>query len=144
MSDAAWLIGWGAMLLVLHLIIAVPALALLWWLRKRGVGATVVTARIVPAAIAGLLVSPALLAGHFPLLLPFALAYFASEQLGVTFSPWNLAPAALTAAVVCYFWPMRSSSALLTDVYTSPLRAQLDAQNANVRRPLKRHDARLP
>ena len=115
------------MLLVLHLVIAVPALALLWWLRRRGVGATTATTRIVPAAVASLFVSPALLAGHFPLLLPFALAYLGSQQLGVTFSAWNLAPAALTAAVVFYFWPMRSNSALLTDAYTSPLRAQPDA-----------------
>src|SRR5687767_13955240 len=113
MSDAAWLIGWGAMLFVLHLVVAVPALALLWWLRKRGVGATTVTVRIVPATVAGLFVSPALLAGHFPLLLPFVLAYLASEQLGVTFSSWNFAPAALTAVVVFYFWPMRSNSAYM-------------------------------
>ena len=124
MSDAAWLIGWSIMLFVLHLGLAVPALALLWWLRKRGVGTTTVTARIVPATVAGLLVSPALLAGHFPLLLPFVLAYLASVQLGVTFSPWNLAPAALVAVVVFYLWPMRSNSALLSDTYSSPLRAQ--------------------
>ena len=124
MSDAGWLIGWGAMLFVLHLVVALPALALMWWLRRRGVGATTVTMRIIPAAVAGLLVSPALLAGHFPLLLPFVLAYLASMQLGVMFSPWNLAPAALTAVVVFYCWPMRSNSALLADTYTSPLRAQ--------------------
>ena len=77
--------------------------------------------RIIPAAVAGLLVSPALLAGHFPLLLPFVLAYLASMQLGVMFSPWNLAPAALTAVVVFYCWPMRSNSALLADTKVPPI-----------------------
>ena len=121
MSDAGWLIGWGAMLFVLHLVVALPALALMWWLRMRGVGVTTVTMRIIPAAVAGLLVSPALLAGHFPLLLPFVLAYWASMQLGVMFSPWNLAPAALTAVVVFYCWPMRSNSALLADTEVPPI-----------------------
>lgn len=116
-----WLIGWGAMLFVLHLVVALPALALMWWLRRRGVGAPTVTMRIIPAAVAGLLVSPALLAGHFPLLLPFVLAYLASMQLGVMFSPWNLAPAALTAVVVFYCWPMRSNSALLADTEVPPI-----------------------
>jgi hypothetical protein len=114
MGDLAWQTGWWAMLLVLHVVVASPALALLWWLRRRSKMGPI-TSRLLPAFIASVLVSPALLPSHFPLLLPLLLAYLGSVQLGVAFSALNLAPALTIAAVVLAFWPMRSNSTLHTD-----------------------------
>lgn len=103
MSDAGWLIGWGAMLFVLHLVVALPALALMWWLRMRGGWryyrhhAHHSRRRRRPFGLSGIVSRP------FPAALAVcARLLLASMQLGVMFSPWNLAPAALTAVVVFY------------------------------------------
>ena len=112
MSDIAWILGWGAMLFVLHLVIAAPAVALLWWLRRRANIPSGFAGRLIAALLAATLISPALLPGHFPLLLPLVLAYFGSLHLGATFPVGNILVALTIAAVVFMYWPMRSNTSL--------------------------------
>src|SRR5688572_25556953 len=115
MGDFAWELGWWAMLLILHLVITTPALVLLWWLRRRAMPDPGVSGRLGPALLAATLVSPALLPSHFPLLLPLVFAYLGSVQLGVAFSPWDLLPALVIAAIVLKLWPMRSNNTVERD-----------------------------
>src|SRR5436190_16234199 len=115
MSEVAFIIG----LMIWHLVLAIPALFLLWKLRRR-VNARSLGGRSAAALIGGVWIAPTFLDGHFPLIVPLVFSYLGSGYLGVPFHSWNLFPAAIVALVILIFWPMRSNSTAHPDARGAP------------------------
>lgn len=78
MSEAIW---W-AMLLALYVVAAMPAVALILYLRRTAISE--IARRFLSAILAAFFVSPALaVLGHMPLVLPFAATFFFDNTRGL-------------------------------------------------------------
>ena len=107
MTEAVWV----TMLFVLYVVAALPALAIVLYLRRRTT-VSEIPRRLLSAILVALFIAPGLaVLGHMPLVLPFAATFFFDNSRGLHFLGWNILVAAI-AFLTGLCLPQRSNHQL--------------------------------